>query len=356
VIRWRRGVVAGVRSQRPDAVELDVTLDDGTLVRALAYPRLVGDPQPGDVVLLNVNALVGGLGTGGWALVVALPDRLPPDVEPDGHLVKARYTPLQAMVAGADEPGGEHHPTLAEADDLSGLPVVVADLHSALAPVALAIAADRPGTRVVYVMTDGAALPAAFSRSLAELRGAGLIVGCVTTGQTFGGDLETVSVHTGLLAARLVLAADVAVVTQGPGNLGSDTRWGFSGVAAGEAVNAVGVLGGRPVASLRVSQADPRDRHRGISHHSRTAYGRVALSPARIPIPRVDDEFWAQVWDDAGTLCPPHERVDVDVAGLAESWADAPVSLSSMGRGPEADPAYFLAAAVAGRLAARLID
>lgn len=349
-------MVARVCVNRADAVELEVTVDpDGTVVKAIAYPALVGEPVPGDVVLLNVNALVGGLGTGGYALVVALPERLPPDVEPDGHLVKARYTPLQAMVAGADEPGGAHHAVLADADDLAGLPVIVADLHSALAPVALAIAADAPGTRVVYVMTDGAALPAGFSRSLHELRTAGLVHACVTTGQTFGGDLESISVHTGLLAARLVLDADVAVVTQGPGNLGSDTRWGFSGVAAGEAVNAAGVLGGRPVASLRVSQADPRERHRGISHHSRTAYGRVALSPALLPVPRVDDEFWAAVRSDAATLCPPHDRVDVDVTGLAESWADASVSLSSMGRGPEQDPAYFLAAAVAGRLAARLL-
>ena len=35
--------------------------------------------------------------------------------------------------------------------------------------------------------------------------------------------------HAGLLAARLVTGADVAVVAQGPGNLGTGTRWGFSG-------------------------------------------------------------------------------------------------------------------------------
>ena len=77
-----------------------------------------------------------------------------------------------------------------------------------------------------------------------------------------------------------VLAAELVVLTQGPGNLGTGTRWGFSGVQSGEAVNAVGTLGGRAVASLRISEADPRPRHRGISHHSLTAYGRVALQPA----------------------------------------------------------------------------
>jgi hypothetical protein len=103
----------------------------------------------------------------------------------------------------------------------------------------------------------------------AGLREAGWLAGTVSVGQAFGGDLEAVTVHSGLLAARHVLGADVAVVAQGPGNLGTATTWGFSGVAAGEAVNAVAALGGRAVASLRVSGADTRQRHRGISHHCR---------------------------------------------------------------------------------------
>ena len=137
---------------------------------------------------LNVAALDRGLGTGGYALVVAVLDLAgrvsaqPP--QPAGHLVKARYLPLQAMVAGADEPGSEHHELLRDADSLDGLPVVVADLHSALAPAALAVANDRPGTRVVYVMTDQGALPLAFSRSVAALRSAGLLAGSVTVSYT----------------------------------------------------------------------------------------------------------------------------------------------------------------------------
>ena len=115
----------------------------------------------------------------------------------------------------------------------------------------------------------------------------------MTVGQAFGGDLEAVTLHSGLLAARHVLGADVAVVIQGPGNLGTDTRWGFSGVAAGEAVNAVAALGGRPIGGLRVSEADARARHRGLSHHSSTAYGRVALAPADLVLPVLPGEFGA---------------------------------------------------------------
>ena len=132
-------------------------------------------------------------------------------------------------------------------------------------------------------MSDGGALPAWFSRSVAGLRAAGWLSACITAGQAFGGDLEAVTVHTALLAARHVAGASIAVVTQGPGNLGTGTRWGFSGVAAGEAINAAGTLRGRPVAALRISDADPRQRHRGISHHSLTSPSRTCRPGRRWP-------------------------------------------------------------------------
>ncbi|KAE8762964.1 DUF3866 family protein [Georgenia thermotolerans] len=391
---WRDGVVLGLGRAWDGAVELDVEirggapadpsagthaapsapsaqtppLPAGTRVRALAYPELVGRPAPGDRVTLTTAALARGLGTGGYAMVVALPDRLPADPAPaPGHLVKARYTPLQTMLLGADEQESAHHELLRDADDLGGMPVVVADLHSALPAVVAGIRAVAPTLRVAYVMTDGGALPAWFSRTLAGLRSAGWLAGSVTVGQAFGGDLEAVSLHSGLLAARLVLGADVAVVAQGPGNLGTGTRWGFSGTVCGDAVNAVATLGGAPVASLRVSGADPRERHLGVSHHSLTAYGRVALASADVVVPRFDAGtdleaalpagLEERVRTQASSLAAPagrHRLVEVSTAGLAEALADTPVGLSTMGRGLAQDPAAFLAAAVAGVHAARL--
>src|SRR5688572_28635950 len=96
MLTWRRGTVSALGASWPGAVELSVDVD-GDEVRALAYPQLVGSPVVGDVVLLNVTALHLGLGTGGYALVVAIRDRLPADREGPGHLVKARYTPAQAV-------------------------------------------------------------------------------------------------------------------------------------------------------------------------------------------------------------------------------------------------------------------
>lgn len=355
MIRWRKGEVVRVRREWPGAVELDVAVAEGEC-RALAYPPLVGRPEMGDTVLLNTTALAMGLGTGGYAMVVAVPDRLPQDPSGPGHLVKARYTPLQATVLGADEQGSPHHEALREADSLDGMPVVVADLHSALPAILCGLYADSPGIRVAYVMQDGGALPAWFSMSCAKLREVEWLCGVVTTGQSFGGDVEAVTLHTGLLAARHVLGADVAVVAQGPGNLGTGTRWGFSGVAAGEAVNAAAVLSGRPVAALRVSEGDLRERHVGVSHHSLTAYGRVALAPARVAVPVLPGPFGATVSEQAAALAGRHEIVTVPVDGLHEALKASPVRLSTMGRGLEEDLAYFLTSAAAGRDAASLLS
>ena len=372
--------------------------------RALAYPALVGKPEPGELVLLNTTALERGLGTGGYALIVAIPDRIPVDVPMGpGHLVKARYTPLQAMVLGVDEQESEHHDLLADADDLFGLPVIVADLHSSLPAIIAGLRHPRPNCRVGYVMTDGGALPAWFSRSVAGLRAAGWIDVCITAGQAFGGDLEAVSVHSALLAAKHVAAVDVVIVTQGPGNLGTGTRWGFSGVQAGEVLNAAAVLNGRPVAALRISGADARERHRGISHHSLTAYGRVALAPADVVVPDLtldptelpapgSSGSTGRAGDPHGSPIPPglahlahlasraglaglpalgrlvdrqvrqlvtphgrHSGVRVPTAGLLSALRQSPVTLSTMGRGLDDDPGAFLAAAAAGAHARTLL-
>jgi hypothetical protein len=372
VIRLREALVEAVTATWSGACELAVAVEEprspststatSTTARALAYPALVGDVAAGDRVLVNTSAVALGLGTGGFHLVVAVLDRTVEQraaVDPhgSGHLVKARYTPLQAIVLGVDEEASPHRAAMAAIDELDGLPVVVADLHSALPAVLAGVLstgqAIGAALRVAYVMTDGGALPLWFSRTVARL--APLLCGTVTTGQAFGGDLEAVTVHSGLLACRAVLDADVVVVTQGPGNLGVGTPWGFSGVAVGEVVNAVAALGGRAVASLRLSDADPRERHRGISHHSRTAYGRVALAaadivvPAGLPQPLADD-----VARDVARLADRHRIVEVETDGLLDALRALPVRLSTMGRSLEQDTSYFLAAAAAGRRAAEL--
>lgn len=390
--RWLRATVQRVRAQRPGLQQLDCLPNyetaaapipgdpdpgaaplpsppadighpsDPAPIPALAYTDLVGTYRPGDEVILNTAALDARLGTGGWAFVVAPGSPVPQDrpTAEDGYLVKARYTPLQVLTRGVDEQTSPHHGLLQDATDIWAMPVVVADLHSQLPAITAAITHDAPGLKVAYVMTDGGALPIAFSDTVAQLKAAGQLHTTITVGQAFGGDYEAVTVHTALLAARLVARCDIAVVAQGPGNLGTDTMWGFSGVAAGEAINATALLSGRPVAALRVSQADPRARHRGISHHSLTAYGRVARFAADLPLPVLTGRlapFGQRLSEEAGALVKPagpHRRRDVPVDGLMEALRESPVRLSTMGRSLDDDPAAFLASAAAGRWAATL--
>ena len=357
MIRWRVGTVTAIDEVGPGRLRLLVATADGELP-AIAYPDITGAPAIGARVLLNATALHQELGTGGVAIVAARLDAGDSDRDGPGHIVKVRYTPSQVTVASVDEQFSPHHRVMADADDLDGLPVVGADLHSSLPAVVAGVHQAAPDARIGYVMTDGAALPAALSETVAGLREAGALGVTITSGQSFGGDLEAVTVHTALLAARLVARVDVAVIGQGPGNLGTGTRWGFSGVAAGEAVNAASVLGGRPVAVLRISGADERPRHRGLSHHSLTALGRVALRPADVVVPMLRgdlESLGADVLDAARSLSPPHRLVEVDIDGLLPALEASPVRLSTMGRSLDEDPAAFLAAAAAGRHAASLL-
>jgi hypothetical protein len=368
MIQWREGVVVGMRSRWAGTVEYAVRLapdaPPGTdVVRAIGYVDLLGELADGSAVLLNTTALERNLGTGGMAIIVAAPEALPIPADDlasvPGHVVKARYTPCQTMVLGVDEQDSGHHAVLADADDLDGLPVIVADLHSSLPAIVAGVRDADRRLRVAYVMTDGGALPIDLSRTVAGLRDAGWLASSITVGQAYGGDLEAVNVHTGLLAARHVAGADVAVVTQGPGNLGTGTRWGFSGTSAGEAVNAAATLGGRPVCALRISEADPRDRHRGVSHHSRTAYGRVALVPADVAVPRLGGAFGARVLEEAHALCASTGgrlvAREIDCEGLDAALRQTPVPLRTMGRRYDDDRAGFLGAAVAGRYAAQVM-
>ena len=261
------------------------------------------------------------------------------------------------MVLGVDDQESPHHTTLAEAAGIDGTPVVVADLHSALPAIIAGVRAERPEARIAYVMTDGAALPLAFSQAVAGLKEAGWLHTTVTVGQAHGGDLEAVTVHTGLLAAVHVAQADIVVVAQGPGNLGTGTPYGFSGLVVGDHLNAAALLGGTPIAALRMSEADARERHLGISHHTLTAVGRVAHPGCQIPVPRDPSAAEAPVTTAMDAQLPQletagHALIDVPTDGLLAALRESPVRLSTMGRGLDEDPVAFVASAAAGRLAA----
>lgn len=352
LVRLRRGTVLEVLGKRPGALELGVEVD-GARARALAYPGLVGPIAPGDRVVLNTTAVELGLGTGGLHLVVAVEGGPSTDLDHEGRVMKARYTPLQAAVASVEE-------TYREAIEgavggLRNAPVVCAPLHSMIAPIAAGAKASADA-RVVYVMTDGAALPGALSELVPRLRQVGLLDGWITVGQAFGGELEAVTIWTGLLAATEILGAEVVVVADGPGNLGTETTWGVSALGSGHALMAAATLRGRPVAALRISFADPRPRHRGVSHHSVTILRDVCRTDVNVAVPTLEEPERSVVWDAlrAARLEERHQLVEADGRPALEELERRGVPARSMGRGPAEDPAFFLAAGAAGVMAGRM--
>ena len=352
MIRIRRGIVRAVTAARPGAQELEVEVD-GTSTPAISYPDLCGEVRPGDPVLLNATALELGLGTGGVYFVIAVEGRESPAETSLGHVMKARYAPLQTAVSSVEE---THADLLEASAGLAQTPVVCAPLHSMLAPIA-AGAKRATEARVVYVMTDGAALAGGFSRLVDQLRSSGLIDGWITCGQAFGGELEAVTVWTGLLAAKEMLDAEVIVVADGPGNLGTETTWGVSALASGHALMAAATLQGRPIPALRVSFADERERHRSVSHHSLTILADVCKVDVNVPVPTLHDEGQrSAVWEAlrGRGLEELHHLVEVDGAPAVEELRARNVEVRTMGRGIEDDPAFFLAAGAAGVLAGRM--
>ena len=337
---------------------VEVHLDDGVTGPAISYQRLSGVCAVGDRVLVNTTAVDLELGTGGLHFVVARADGcegVALDEPSGGHIMKLRYTPLQIDVCSVEERASPHHDAMRTAEDLADMPVACCGLHSQVPLVAAAVKHADPALRVAYVMTDFAALPLALSEVVRASVSAGLIDATITCGQAFGGEHEAVNLHSGLLAARHVVSADVAIVAIGPGVVGTATPFGHGGVAQGEAVNAVGALGGTPVATLRVSFADERSRHRIVSHHTLTALSRIALAPALVPVPLLpaaQAEAVAEVLDASGVL-RRHRCVECG-SGFAPAPDLRGVRVATMGRGPSDDPAFFAAAFAAGEACARV--
>jgi hypothetical protein len=353
---------------------------DGVESPAVNYTDLTGSLTIGDAVLLNTTAFDLGLGTGGVHFVIAnMTDQLPNPCEQDqhavspravicderqgvskrrnlGHIMKLRYTPSQISVLSVEEDDSPHREAIRAFQSLDGMPVVCCELHSQIAAVAAAVKAESEHkAKIAYVMTDGAALPLGFSMLYAELREKELLDAGITCGQAFGGDIEAINLYTALIAAKQVVGADIAVVCQGPGNAGTESKYGFSGLQQGEAINAVNALGGRAVAVLRMSFADRRERHRGISHHSKTVLEKIAVTKAYIAVPELRDECMVGVEEQlSGMELSRHEicRIDAGI-GLSE-LARSDVRVTTMGRCVKEDEAFFLAASGAGVLAVQL--
>jgi hypothetical protein len=351
---YRTGKVVALLEERPGLQRVEVDLGDGP-ERAYTLTQLTGPVAVGDRVVVNTTAVELGLGTGGWHVVHWNLARDEWHERGPGHIIKGRYTSIQSDVGSAEE----HLESLAEVESIDGMPVVAASLHSQIPAVAAACKDARPRARIAYVMTDGAGLPLAMSDLVAAMSRRGLVDATITCGHAFGGDYEAVSIYSALAVARHVAQADVTIVAMGPGIVGTNTRLGFSGMEVGTILDAAHALQGVPIACLRVSFADERERHRGLSHHTATALGLATRERVLVAVPRLTDPGEAaRVATDlrAAGIDERHEVVEVDAPDALALLARHALAVQSMGRPAADDPALFQAAAAAGALAARHLD
>ncbi len=346
MLKLRRGRVTGTD---PFTVEVD-----GRQRPAWADEALVGPVETGDEVIVNTEAVDLGLGSGGFDVVhVNLTRGLTGPGAEGVHVMKLNYTSLQHPVEPV-EVSSERAPGAPRP------PVVAISLHGHLAPLAWAAAQARPGMRVGFVQGPGAALPGTMSRDLAELRERGLICGHVTAGPAYGGEHEAISVIGGLDAAARGLEWDAIVVGPGPGILGSATRYGHGGIAALEAAHAALALELPTLVCPRLSSSDPRDRHRGLSHHTASVL-ELLLAPVRVPVPEAELEGWPMLdvaapeggsaqaaLDDLIELCRGRHDLAVETIDL-DGYAESGLPATTMGRPIADDPLFFAAPLAAGQ-------
>ncbi|HYR63068.1 MAG TPA: DUF3866 family protein [Actinomycetota bacterium] len=350
--RFATGVVAQVLAEREGVVRLIVRVGDAERP-ATAFTKAIGPVAEGDRVVVNTTAVDLDLGSGGEDFVVWNLEREVAGELSGGHILKLRYTPWQIDTLVAEAPESPHHAVLASAASIDGLPVVACGVHSQIAAVTAVLKCRDPALRIAYVMTDGAALPLAHSDLVATLRGKGLIDLTITCGHAFGGDLETVNVFSGLAAARHVGGAAVAVVAMGPGIVGTETVLGHTGMEQGQTLSATASLGGLPIAPLRISFAEPRERHRVVSHHSLSALRYGALARSIVAVPRLPGGREAEVLERLETagIAGRHDVRVVDAGETLHALDHFGLEPITMGRTVADDPAFHLAAGAAGIVA-----
>jgi hypothetical protein len=338
VLKLRRGTVVEVE---PLTVEVE-----GERRRAWADPGLVGALEEGDEVVVNTEAVDLGLGSGGFDVVHAnLTRGLASDGAAGSHVMKLNYTSLQHPVDPVEVPyeeGEAYERTAARP------PVLVVHLHGHLAPAAWAASEAASGLRVGYVQTAGGALPGSMSQVVAELRDRGLLAGHITVAPCFGAEHEAISLVGALDAAAERLGWDAVIAGPGPGILGSSTRYGHGGMAALDTAHASLALGLPTVLAPRLSGADPRPRHRGVSHHTEAVL-MLLLAPVRVAAPAGDDTAVEAI----RAACVDRHSVAEQPADL-DGYGASGLPARTMGRELSEDPEFFAPALAAGRELAAL--
>jgi hypothetical protein len=334
----RRGTVIAVEraaagERGTELLEVDVA---GASRPAFADVGMVGSCLVGDDVVVNTEAVDLALGSGGRDVVmVNLTRGLEAEVEDSRRVMKLNYSPMQACVDPI-EPETFDGPI--------GLPVGVFQLHGHLAPVVWAAKRERPELRIGYVQTGGGALPGAFSNDVAELRERELLADHLTAAPAYGGEGEAMTTIGALHAGLTERGWDCAVVGPGPGIIGSGTALGHGGMVALDSAHAALALGCPTVLVARASSGDKRERHQGVSHHTRSTL-KLLLAPVTVGLgkavplpPELEGHRWVRAEPELG------------------QYAESGLSRRTMGRDLVDDPMFFEQALAGGIALARSVS
>ena len=321
--------------------------------KAISYTCFTGICRVGDKVLLNTTAIRLGLGTGGFHYVIAILKEDSKIHKKTGHIMKLRYTPLQLAIQTMEEEESPYHDSIMEFKSLENLPVISCSLHSMLAPAVAIIKYYLPDIKITYIMTDGGSLPISMSNIIRHLKDKKLIDNTITYGHAFGGDFEAINIYTALIGAKEVCKADLVIVGMGPGIVGSGTKYGFTGLEQGSIIDAINTLGGYSLAIPRISFADKRKRHYGISHHTITTFTKVAKTKTTIVFPEIKDKGKMDIIREQiikYKLSDFHNIEYKEVDELEKVLKYFDIRVSTMGRNYIEDKEFFQAAGVAGKL------
>lgn len=348
MISKKLGIVEEIidKSENLDDIRVNI---NGEIQKAYNYPKMTGEVNVGDEVVLNTTAVELSLGTGGYHFVISNLNNIESSFTPGGHIMKLRYTPFQIKVDSVEEQESSYHSVIDNFESLYDMPVVVGTLHSMLTPFVASYKRNYPNKKLVYIMTDGAALPIYLSKNVETLKNKNLIDYTITIGNAFGGDFECVNIYTALITAKEVLKADAVFVSMGPGIAGTGTKYGFTGIEQGPILDAVKKLGGTPIAIPRISFSDKRDRHRGISHHSITVFNDIVNVSVNIPITVYDEDCMAVIKNqiENNNLNHKHNVVYINNDKTKEDLDYFNLRVKSMGRSYEQDKEFFQAASTA---------
>lgn len=310
--------------------------------KAINYNYMTGQIKIGDFVYLNTSAATLSLGTGGFHFVIANLANRETAFSAKGHGMKLKYTPMQVQVQFIEEDTERNLNCFNKPLMLGEKVVIFFELHSMLPPICayLKELSDKQ-LKLSYIMTDHGALPMWFSKNVQTVREKGLLDCTIASGNAFGADFECVNIYTSLQTASLL--SDIIIISMGPGIIGTNCKYGFSALELAFYINLVSKHGGKCVFVPRISFADKRVRHYGISHHSLTMVSEMLDRPVIFTLPYLDDKserFFISQLREAGAL--PFVKLSIyDGTDIIEVIKKHCPDITTMGRTYLEDPCFF---------------